>query len=111
MTDETCPFCGSEELSVSIGDGIEPFDFVCCDDCFAQGPHGVTEEHAEQLWASRTSKGRDGSDCPFCGSSETAFVYASDGKAVVCGSCKTIGPSGPTDEIAMERWRNRSAFQ
>lgn len=111
MTDETCPFCGSKELSVSIGDGVEPFDYVCCEDCFASGPHGLTEEHAEQLWESRSTNPTVSSGCPFCGELEVRVIHAADGRAVVCGSCKSVGPSGPTDDVAMERWQNRGAYQ
>lgn len=45
-----CPFCGSSELHEESG--VDMFR-VGCDDCFAEGPHGVDEQEAITAWNDR----------------------------------------------------------
>jgi len=61
--EDTCPFCKSDFLSVSIGYHTELVDFVRCDNCFAEGPRGPTEDQAHQLWMYRSESGDGADDC------------------------------------------------
>ena len=49
------------------------------------------------------------SPCPFCGSADIHMMSGEDGHKsyVVCTSCMAEGPTGDSDEDALERWNQR----
>lgn len=47
-----CPFCGSDEVTVSSADVDEHYGF--CEWRFAQGPVRLTAEEATRLWNRRS---------------------------------------------------------
>lgn len=53
-----CPFCGSEELHEE--DAVN-YWLIGCDDCFAEGPHGVDRMEAIVAWNDRAKpeRGKD----------------------------------------------------
>lgn len=52
-----CPFCGGSSQYVdSIGFDDKVQYFLCCRDCFCEGPTGDTEDHAKEWWNQREAK-------------------------------------------------------
>ena len=47
---DSCPFCGGDNLGLSVCEADDGRFWVYCADCFAQGPDGSTETEAEKLW-------------------------------------------------------------
>lgn len=105
---DSCPFCFSEYLSISESDHAEGSDVIQCDDCLAEGPPGLTEDHAQHLWGTRHGGPDGATDCPFCGAGETEIDV---GYTVACRACGARGPQGPTEDIARERWQRRGLIQ
>lgn len=58
----SCPHCDGEHLETFAGeyDPGEPFWYVACLDCGAEGPHGDTEDDACKLWDAKHTRHRIG---------------------------------------------------
>jgi len=50
---DSCPFCGGNNLDLSVSKADEGRFWMYCRDCFAQGPEGANEDEAEELWDHR----------------------------------------------------------
>jgi hypothetical protein len=48
---DSCPFCGGNNLGLSVSEADKGRFWMYCQDCFALGPDGSTEDEAEQLWS------------------------------------------------------------
>ena len=48
-----CPFCGGSHIGLSVTEADKGRFWRYCNDCFAQGPEGASEDEAEELWGRR----------------------------------------------------------
>lgn len=58
----SCPHCDGEELELFSGEYEpgDPFWYVACLECGAEGPHGETPEDACKLWDAKHGRHRIG---------------------------------------------------
>ncbi len=107
---QPCPF----EPVVVYDDPDGPFTieptgsgnyYVSCTECWANGPVAKTVAAAAKKWNTRHPS-KDG--CPFGDHDKSALRHRrSSGHSVVCSECKAEGPTGPTKEEMLRRWKAR----
>lgn len=58
-----CPFCKSRCVTgwtETDGDDVTTDAWIACDDCFARGPSGDTEDEAQEKWNASELKTAEG---------------------------------------------------